>query len=143
MLNYGYPVNQIKQYLSLQMGSETKEADIIVYADDEYEETFILVEFKKEEITDQQIILKQFEQHSSGYNYPAITQEELRNVTIPVPDKKTQENIIKVFNKCLDQKQEYEYEAEKILSSIDNYLLKVLGITLTILTNNTVKNGIL
>lgn len=125
------------------MGSETKEADIIVYADDEYEETFILVEFKKEEITDQQIILKQFEQHSSGYNYPAITQEELRNVTIPVPDKKTQENIIKVFNKCLDQKQEYEYEAEKILSSIDNYLLKVLGITLTILTNNTVKNGIL
>lgn len=54
VLNYGYPVNRIKQYLSVQMGSETKEADIIVYADDECEETYILVECKKEEITDQQ-----------------------------------------------------------------------------------------
>lgn len=34
VLNYGYPLNRIKQYLSVQMGSETKEADIIVYADE-------------------------------------------------------------------------------------------------------------
>ena len=54
VINYGYPVNRIKQYLSVQMGSETKEADIIVYADDECEETYILVECKKEEIIDQQ-----------------------------------------------------------------------------------------
>ena len=54
VLNYGYPVNRIKQYLSVQMGSETKEADIIVYADDSCEETYILIECKKEEITDQQ-----------------------------------------------------------------------------------------
>ncbi len=54
VLNYGYPVNRIKQYLSVQMGSETKEADIIVYGDDECEDTYILVECKKEEITDQQ-----------------------------------------------------------------------------------------
>ncbi|MCF8253469.1 MAG: N-6 DNA methylase [Bacteroidia bacterium] len=54
VLNYGYPVNRIKQFVSVQMGSETKEADIIIYADDECEETYILVECKKEEITDQQ-----------------------------------------------------------------------------------------
>jgi len=54
VLNYGYSVNRIQQYVSVQMGSETKEADIIVYADDECEETYILVECKKEEITDQQ-----------------------------------------------------------------------------------------
>lgn len=54
VLNYGYPVNRIQQFVSVQMGSETKEADIIVYADDECEETYILVECKKEEITDQQ-----------------------------------------------------------------------------------------
>jgi len=54
VLNYGYPVNRIHQFVSVQMGSETKEADIIVYSDDECEETYILVECKKEEITDQQ-----------------------------------------------------------------------------------------
>lgn len=54
VLNYGYPVNRIQQFVSVQMGSETKEADIIVYSDDECEETYILVECKKEEITDQQ-----------------------------------------------------------------------------------------
>jgi len=54
VLNYGYPVNRIQQFVSVQMGSETKEADIIIYADDECEDTYILVECKKEEITDQQ-----------------------------------------------------------------------------------------
>ncbi|MCX6232866.1 MAG: N-6 DNA methylase [Bacteroidetes bacterium] len=54
VLNYGYPVNRILQFVSVQMGSETKEADIIVYADDDCEQTYILVECKKEEITDQQ-----------------------------------------------------------------------------------------
>ena len=44
ILNYGYPVNTIRQFVSVQMGSETKEADIIVYSDDECEETYILVE---------------------------------------------------------------------------------------------------
>lgn len=54
ILNYGYPVQRIQQFVSVQMGSETKEADIIVYGDDECEETYILIECKKEEITDQQ-----------------------------------------------------------------------------------------
>lgn len=54
VLNYGYPVNRVRQFVPVQMGSETKEADIIVYKDDACERTFILVECKKEEITDQQ-----------------------------------------------------------------------------------------
>lgn len=54
VLNYGYPAKRIKQFVPVQMGAETKEADIIVYADDECEETYILVECKKEDITDQQ-----------------------------------------------------------------------------------------
>ena len=43
-LIYGYPVDRIRQFVSVQMGSETKEADIVVYNDDECEETYILVE---------------------------------------------------------------------------------------------------
>ncbi len=54
VLIYSYPVERIRQFVSVQMGSETKEADIIVYSDDECEETFIVVECKKEEITDQE-----------------------------------------------------------------------------------------
>lgn len=54
VLNYGYPVKRIQQFVQVQMGSETKEADIIVYEDDECHHTYILVECKKEEITDQQ-----------------------------------------------------------------------------------------
>jgi type I restriction enzyme M protein len=54
ILNYNYPDNRIRQYVPVQMGSETKEADIIVYADDACEETYILVECKKEDISDQQ-----------------------------------------------------------------------------------------
>ncbi|MBI5203910.1 MAG: type I restriction enzyme HsdR N-terminal domain-containing protein, partial [Nitrospirae bacterium] len=52
VLIYGYPANRVKNYVSVQMGSETKEADIIVYADDECESPFIVAECKKEEITD-------------------------------------------------------------------------------------------
>ena len=53
-LIYGYPVERIRQFVSVQMGSETKEADIVVYNDDQCEETYILVECKKEDLTDQQ-----------------------------------------------------------------------------------------
>ena len=51
---YSYPVNRIKIYSSVQIGSQTTEADLIVYSDDECESTFIVVECKKEEITDQE-----------------------------------------------------------------------------------------
>lgn len=57
VLIYGYPVNRIKQFIPVQMGSETKEADIIVYSDDDCQTPYILVECKKEEITDQQFNL--------------------------------------------------------------------------------------
>jgi len=50
VLIYGYSEKRIKQFVSVQMGSETKEADLIVYNDDKHEETYILVECKKERI---------------------------------------------------------------------------------------------
>lgn len=88
----------------------------------------------------QQIILKQFEQRSSGGNYPAITQDELSNVTIPLPSIDKQNQIIKVFNECFEQKRQNEAQAEKLLASIDDYLLKELGITLPKQSENTLKS---
>jgi type I restriction enzyme M protein len=54
VLIYGYSEKRIKQFVSVQMGAETKEADIIVYNDDECHSTHIVVECKKEDLTDQQ-----------------------------------------------------------------------------------------
>jgi len=88
----------------------------------------------------QQLILKQFEQRSSGGNYPAITQEELGSVTFPLPEKEIQKKIVQVFNSCFAQKQKNEAEADKLLSSIDDYLLSELGIKLPELPENTLKN---
>jgi hypothetical protein len=34
VLTYKYPLERIRQFVLVQMGSEAKEADIIVYADD-------------------------------------------------------------------------------------------------------------
>lgn len=55
VLNYGYPVNRIQQFVSVQMGVDTtKQADIIVYDDDDCEQPYIIAECKKEEISEQE-----------------------------------------------------------------------------------------
>jgi type I restriction enzyme S subunit len=88
----------------------------------------------------QQLVLKQFEQRSSGGNYPAITQEELSNVIIPKLSSENQEKIISIFQKTLLEKQQNELEAEKLLASIDTYLLNQLDITLPTQEENTLKS---
>lgn len=52
ILTYNYPVEQIRQYISVVMGSETKEADIVVYNDDACSQPFIVVECKKEDVSE-------------------------------------------------------------------------------------------
>jgi type I restriction enzyme M protein len=52
VLEYNYPVEHIKQFVSVQMGSEKKEADIIIYNDKGYLSPHIVVECKKEEISE-------------------------------------------------------------------------------------------
>ncbi len=54
VLQYGYPEKRIRQFVPVQMGSETKEADIIIYSDDEHKSPFIVVECKKAEVTEQE-----------------------------------------------------------------------------------------
>lgn len=54
VLNYNYPVENIRQYVKVTVGSDIKEADIIVYNDSECKRPHIIVECKKEEITEQE-----------------------------------------------------------------------------------------
>lgn len=54
VLRYNYPVEQVKQYVKVTVGSEVKEADIIVYNDKECKKPHIIIECKKSEITEQE-----------------------------------------------------------------------------------------
>lgn len=53
ILKYGYPKEQIKNFVSVPMGSTTKEADIVVYSDAKCEKPYIIVECKEEEVSEQ------------------------------------------------------------------------------------------
>ena len=93
---YGYPVEQIKQFVSVQMGTETKEADIIVYSDKDCEETHILVECKKEDITDQQFNVAVDQAYSYAVAEGAKfvwTTSRIKDQYFEVPDKKPKSRI--------------------------------------------------
>jgi type I restriction-modification system DNA methylase subunit len=96
VLLYGYPEKRIKQFASVQMGSETKEADLIVYNDDKHEETFILVECKKEDLTDQQFNIAVDQAYSyavaEGAKY-VWTTSRIKNQYYEVPVKKPKSRI--------------------------------------------------
>jgi len=96
VLIYGYPEKRIKQFVPVQMGSETKEADIIVYNDDKHEETYILVECKKEDLTDQQFNIAVDQAYSyavaEGAKY-VWTTSRIKNQYYEVPDKKPKSRI--------------------------------------------------
>lgn len=96
VLIYGYPVNRVKMFVSVQMGSETKEADIVVYADDKCEETYILVECKKEDLTDQPFNIAVDQAYSyavaEGAKY-VWTSSRIKNQYYEVPDKKPKSRV--------------------------------------------------
>jgi type I restriction-modification system DNA methylase subunit len=95
-LIYGYSEKRIKQFVSVQMGIETKEADIIVYSDDNHEETLIIVECKKEDITDQQFNIAVDQAYSyavaEGAKY-VWTTSKIKNQYYEVPNKKPKSRI--------------------------------------------------
>lgn len=95
-LIYGYPVNRVKNYVSVQMGADTREADIIVYADDECESPFIVAECKKEEITDQEFNKAVDQAYSyavaEGGKFVWIT-SRIKNEYYEVPEKKPKSRI--------------------------------------------------
>lgn len=72
---------------------------------------------------------------STGGTRPALDYPAL--LSIPIIED---EQILQITNKVIEQKQKNEAEAEKLLASIDDYLLKELGITLPEAPKNTLKN---
>ncbi len=56
VLSYGYPVERIEQFVTVKMGSSSKEADLIVYNDDECTKPYIIVECKQEKVSELEFI---------------------------------------------------------------------------------------
>lgn len=67
VLVYGYPVERILQFQTVTMASSTKEADIIVYNDDECTKPHIVVECKKPEVSELEFI--QAVEQAASYAY--------------------------------------------------------------------------
>ncbi len=70
IINYGYKPERIKLYEPVKMGSDTKEADIIVYNDDACEEPHILVECKKQDVSEQEFQQAIEQAYSYAYALP-------------------------------------------------------------------------
>lgn len=54
VIEYGYPVEHIEQFVTVTMGADKREADIIVYEDAKHIKPKIIVECKKQEVTQQE-----------------------------------------------------------------------------------------
>src|SRR5690349_3684363 len=52
VLIYQYPAKRIRHYVPVQMGSETKEADLIIYDDDAQKSPLIIAECKQPEVSE-------------------------------------------------------------------------------------------
>jgi len=64
---YNYPVQRIKLFEKVKMGSSTKEADIIVYDDDLFTSPLIIVECKKQEVSESEFL--QAIEQAASYAY--------------------------------------------------------------------------
>lgn len=67
ILIYGYDVNHVEQFVAVQIGSDRREADIVVYNNDAKTSAHIVVECKKQEVSE-----REFEQAvKQAFSYAA------------------------------------------------------------------------
>jgi len=84
----------------------------------------------------------QFDKNKIGAIMGSLSQEAIRDLKIPFPKIEIQNEVVNIYSKYLQQKEKNEATAEKLLASIDDYLLNELGITLPAPPENILKNRI-
>ena len=78
VIDYNYPERQIKQFEPVTMGSEVKEADIVVFEDEVCVKPLILVECKKQDVSE-----AEFQQAiNQAYSYAFALPNEVKYVWI-------------------------------------------------------------
>lgn len=92
VLVYGYKPERIEQFASVKIGSDTREADIIVYNNDEHTSAHIVVECKKEDVSElefNQAIAQAFSYAATGTvraKYFWVT-SKIKDAYFEIPEK--------------------------------------------------------
>ena len=71
ILDYNYPESRIRQFVPVTMGSDTKEADIIVYNDELCLTPHIVVECKRQDISEAEFLQAIEQAYSYAYSLPS------------------------------------------------------------------------
>lgn len=69
-------------------------------------------------------------QRSYGATHPHLNHPKVKSIIIPLPPRQIQDKVANMMDEAYRLKKEKEEEAEKLLNSIDDYVLKELGIKL-------------
>jgi len=92
VLIYGYKPERIEQFVAVKIGSDTREADIIVYNNDEHTSAHIVVECKKEDVSElefNQAIAQAFSYSATGTvraKYFWVT-SKIKDAYFEIPEK--------------------------------------------------------
>lgn len=86
------------------------------------------------------LIVNQTKYLMSGNTLPRLQTEDIENLLIPILSNETENKVNEIMKFAYNQKQQNETEAEKLLASIDTYLLKELVINLPTQEENTLKS---
>ena len=78
------------------------------------------------------ISLKQMMIRSSGGNYPAIIESELKKILIPVPSIEIQKEVVRYLWHIKRERTNKRQEVRRLIEGIDDYILKKLDISLKI-----------
>jgi len=112
VLKYNYPIEQVKQHVKVTVGSDIKEADIIVYNDIECKKPHIIVECKKAEITEQEF--KQAVRQAYAYAFATAGTVKYIWVTSGIKDE------YYAFDKEIDSRESVtdipQYKVDKLAS---------------------------
>jgi restriction endonuclease S subunit len=84
----------------------------------------------------------QIQRRVGGGGVPFLGTGSVRKLLIPIPPMPVQEAAVKTFAKSKLESQKLLTQAEKLLASIDDYLLAELGITLPTEPDNSINNRI-
>ena len=71
-----------------------------------------------------------------------VNAEEIKDLLIPVPSVSKQKDIADKIDAAFKQKKERELESKKLLGSIDNYLLRELGICKPTIDQESITNRV-
>src|SRR5665647_24644 len=122
VLQYGYKPERIRQHVPIKMGSDNREGDIIVYNDDDCQQPHILVECKKQEVSEQEFLQAIEQAYSYAYALPNDVKyvwitSELKNEYFEVDKKKgsrvTLRNIPQYGVKIVSQ-YNFVYDADSL-----------------------------